>query len=254
MPSPVLRREDQCGRDGDTFLEEADMRYYSAFIPILIVPILFACAPNRPDLAPAPGAMAAAAGPGSGAMATEAGVTVKARAGAWSGLPRNLEAESIPLLVEVTNSSDRPINLRYNDVQLVAPGGQTFHAIPPFRVEGEVAQTVDAPAYVATGFRVAPYLSRYYPLYDRVTGEFVFDPRYYSTYVPARVQIELPTSDMIRMALPEGVLDAGGSITGFLYFEDVEDLDIPQVDFTINLIDAESGEQFGTIRIPFVVQ
>jgi hypothetical protein len=72
--------------------------------------------------------------------------------------------------------------------------------------------------------------------------------------VPALVEIELPTADMISMALPEGVLDPAGRITGFLYFEDVEDLDIASVDFTINLINADSGTQFGTVRLPFVVQ
>lgn len=227
---------------------------YRSFVPILVFPALFACSGNRPDLAPAPGAMPAPSGPGSGAVATVEGVTMEARAGAWRGLPQNLEAESIPLLVEITNDSDRTIRLRYNDLQLVAPGGQTFHAIAPFRVEGDVSQTVDVPAFTATRFRLAPYLSRYYPRYDLVTGDFVYDPLYYDTYVPTRVRVDLPTADMIRMALPEGVLDPGGRISGFLYFEDVEDLNIPQVEFTAALVDAESGDRFGTIAIPFVVQ
>jgi hypothetical protein len=198
--------------------------------------------------------MPAPPGAGSGAVATEAGVTVEARAGAWRGTPANLEAESIPLLVEISNDSEHTIRLRYSDVQLVAPNGDTFHAIPPYRVEGAVSETVDAPAFAASRFRIAPYLARYYPLYDRVTGQFVLDPLYYDTYVPARVQIDLPTADMIRMALPEGTLDPGGRITGFLYFEDVEDLDIPTVDFEVDLVDSESGTELGTIRIPFSVQ
>ncbi|HSK17668.1 MAG TPA: hypothetical protein VK912_00900 [Longimicrobiales bacterium] len=229
------------------------MRYNAAFVSALMVTTL-SCAPNRPDLAPAPTAQPAPPGPGSGAVATEAGVTVEARAGAWRGQPRNLEAESIPLLVEITNDSEHPLRLRYSDLMLVASNGETYHAIPPFRVEGTVAQSVDVPAYSATGFRVAPYLSRYYPRYSRVTRAFVFDPLYYDTYVPALVQIELPTADMISMALPEGVLDPAGRITGFLYFEDVEDLDITSVDFTVNLVNADSGTQFGTVRLPFIVQ
>ncbi|HEX6135921.1 MAG TPA: hypothetical protein VFZ24_18250 [Longimicrobiales bacterium] len=230
------------------------MRNYAALLPVLLIPTLFSCTPNRPDLAPAPGAMPAPPGPGAGAMATEAGVTVEARAGAWRGLPENLEAESIPLLVEITNDSEHTIRLRYNDLMLVAPDGRTFRAIPPFRVEGEVAQRVDVPAFEARGFRIAPYLSRWYPRYTVVRREFLFDPLYYNTYVPQFLQIDLPTADMIQMALPEGVLDPQGRITGFVYFEDVEDLDIPSVDFTVKLIDAESGNQFGTVRIPFVVQ
>ncbi len=59
---------------------------------------------------------------------------------------------------------------------------------------------------------------------------------------------------MISMAMPEGVLEPGGSIAGFLYFEDVEDTDIQQVDFTVALVDADTEEGIGTARIPFVVQ
>jgi hypothetical protein len=232
--------------------EEVIMR--TALISVLVLPTFVACAGNRPDLAPAPTAMPAPAGPGSGAVASDAGVTVEARAGAWRGVPRNLEAESIPLLVEITNDSEHTVRLRYNDVKLVAPGGEMYRAIPPYRVEGAVSQTIEAPAYAASGFRIAPYLSRYYPVYDPVLGDFVLDPLYYDTYVPARVRVDLPSSDMISMALPEGVLEPDGRITGFLYFEDVEDLDISQVEFEIDLIDAGSGTQFGTISIPFVVQ
>jgi hypothetical protein len=51
--------------------------------------------------------------------------------------------------------------------------------------------------------------------------------------------------------LPEGVLDNGGRITGFLYFGG---LDHPQsVSFTADLVDASTGAHFGRIVIPFDV-
>jgi len=227
---------------------------YRSSLSILIAAALAACGPNRPDLAPAPGAMPAPPGPGAGAMGSDAGVTIEARAGAWRGVPQNLEAESIPLLVEITNDSDRPLRVRYNDMMLVAPDGRTFHAIAPFRVEGRVTERVDAVPFVARRFRVAPYLSRIFPIYDPWTGNFVFDRVYYDRYAPSIVRVDLPTADMIRMALPEGVIEPGGRITGFLYFEDVEDLNIPSVDFTANLVDARTGESFGKVEIPFKVQ
>lgn len=227
---------------------------YRSSLSVLMAAALCACAPNRPDLAPAAGAQMAPPGPGAGGVASDAGITIEARAGAWRGTPQNLEAESIPMLVEITNDSDRGLRIRYNELQLVAPDGRTFHAIPPYNVEGEVSQAVDVPAFNATRFLIAPYLSRYYPVYDAWTGTFVYDPLYYQTYVPASVQVELPSADMISMALPEGVLEAGGSITGFVYFEDVEDLSIPSVDFTASLVDAETGTPFGTVRVPFTVQ
>ncbi|MHB1169261.1 MAG: hypothetical protein ACYC28_08270 [Longimicrobiales bacterium] len=214
---------------------------------------LVACSANRPDLAPAPNALAAPEGPGSGATATVEGVTIEARAGAWNGVPANLEAESIPLLVEITNDGDQPLRLRYNEMQLVAPDGRTFNAIPPFNVEGDVAERVDV-RFRGSGFHVAPYLSRYYTVYDPFTGTFFYDRVYYDRYVPTSINVELPSSDMISMALPEGVLEPGGSITGFLYFEDVEDTDIGQVDFTVALVNAQSEERIGTVTILFSVQ
>jgi len=227
--------------------------HYRSVSSALAAVSLVACSGNPPDLAPAPGAMPAPAGPGSGATATVEDVTVEARAGAWNGTPKNLEAESIPLLVEITNNSDRPLRLRYNEMQLVAPNGQTFNAIPPFRVEGDVAENVDV-RFRGSGFLVAPYLSRYYPIYDPFTGAFFFDRVYYDRFVPASINVELPTADMIAMALPEGVLEPGGSISGFLYFEDVEDLNIPSVDFTLALVDAKTEDRIGTVQIPFIVQ
>lgn len=226
---------------------------FRSILPLLGAAMLVGCSANRPDLAPAPGAMAAPPGAGSGATASVEGVTIVARAGAWNGVPRNLEAESIPLLVEITNNGERPLRLRYNEMQLVAPGGETFSAIPPYNVEGDVAENVDV-RFRGSGFRVAPYLSRFYTVYDPFTGTFFYDRVYYDRYVPTSINVELPSSDMISMAMPEGVLEPGGSITGFLYFEDVEDTDIQQVDFTVALVDANTEESIGTARIPFVVQ
>jgi hypothetical protein len=84
-------------------------------------------------------------------------------------------------------------------------------------------------------------------------GPFPYDPvcgsRYYSLW-----RAPLPTEDMLEKALPEGVLAEGGYLrSGFLYFEEVEE-DLSRLDFTFELVDATSGEGFGTVRIPFRVR
>jgi hypothetical protein len=56
---------------------------------------------------------------------------------------------------------------------------------------------------------------------------------------------------MIVKALPEGVLEPGGRVTGFVYFEEVED--VPRVRFVAQLVNASTGARFGTLTIPFVV-
>ena len=62
----------------------------------------------------------------------------------------------------------------------------------------------------------------------------------------------LPTGDMVQMALPERVLEPGARAEGFLYFDRV-DRKAKRVDFTARLVNATSGDQIGTITIPFVV-
>ena len=211
---------------------------------------LGACAPQA-DLEPAPQANPVA-GRGEGAAATEAGVRVVARTDAWSATPENLGTQVTPILVEVENNSDVPLRLRYDAFQLMG-SQRTFAAIPPFLVGGEVTQPVTTPYYTGTGFTVAEYLSPYYPGVPTFADpSFAYDPLYYDTYYPQFRDIDLPTEDMLQRALPEGVLDPQGRTAGFLYFENVgAEGDVNRVSFQAELINARTGEQFGTITIPF---
>lgn len=66
------------------------------------------------------------------------------------------------------------------------------------------------------------------------------------------LRVDLPSVDMLQKALPEGVLDPGGRITGFVYFEELRDG--ARIDFTIRLFDAVTGESFGALELPFIVE
>ena len=58
---------------------------------------------------------------------------------------------------------------------------------------------------------------------------------------------------MIAEALPEGVLEPGGHVDGFVYFQGVmrrED----RVRFDLKLIDGNSNEQLGEAVVPLVVK
>lgn len=207
-----------------------------------------ACA-GRPELGVAPGAQPAPWGAEAGAEETIAGVTVIARPEAWAGVPTDLE-EVTPVLVTFENDGDRPIQIRYNEFALVAPTGQQYAAIPPFEVRGTEVEPLSR--YGLNSFYVAPYLAPYYPRARIYRGAFPYDPFYYDRFGPRSVRIELPTADMVQKALPEGVLEPGGVVTGFLYFQNVGD-DVRSVDLIANIVDARSGEDIGTARIPFVV-
>ncbi len=54
-------------------------------------------------------------------------------------------------------------------------------------------------------------------------------------------------------ALPQGVLDKDGIVSGFLYFEKV-DSDAGRVDFIYELTNAVTGEDRGKIIIPYLVR
>jgi len=58
---------------------------------------------------------------------------------------------------------------------------------------------------------------------------------------------------MLKQALPEGTLAPGGSISGFLYFQGITERE-RQVTLQARLVDAETGEKFGELGIPFEVR
>lgn len=219
---------------------------------LTLVAVVAAGCGARAELEPAPGAQPAPPGRGVGAMGHASGVTIIARADAWSGFPERLE-EVTPVRVTIENNSGVPIRLRYSRFKLVAPTGQTYAAIPPFDIEGTEIESVGQYGY--TNFYVAPHLRRYYPWIEPYGGYYPSVNDYYDRYYPQFLRIPLPTGDMIQKALPEGVLMPGGTLTGFLYFENV-DGDVPSVDFTAELVDATNGDgdPIGVIRIPFVTK
>lgn len=206
------------------------------------------CATN-PDLVPAPGAQPAPPGPGKGAVAEDAGITVIARSDAWSGFPPDLD-EVTPILVTIENNGSTPLRIRYNEFTLVSPStGKRYAAIPPFDIRGIEVEPVTSLGF--SGFWVAPHYAPYYPRVRPYYGAFPFDEYYYDQYYPTWVDIQLPTGDMIQKALPEGVLDPGGRVTGYLYFQNV-DRNAGMVEFTKELVSAD-GRELGMIKIPFEV-
>jgi hypothetical protein len=149
------------------------------------------------------------------------GVRVEVRTQAWSADPVTLDTEITPLFVKITNESKHPLLVRHRAAALVQ-GGVAYAAIPPYDIEDTVRENYTYPDY-----------------------------GYYWAGWSAYRNIELPTRDMVQLALPEGVLRPGETIEGFLYFEDLDD-DIADVMFTLPLIDASSRSAFGNVDIQFV--
>jgi len=211
---------------------------------------------GRTELTPV--AQAGRTGPNT-AVASDAGVTVTVKTEAWTGTPPQL-TQVIPLQTTIDNASGRQLRLRYREFALMTDTDESaMAALPPFDIRGTESVPIGTAGtplvvypYPYYGFMVAPYLHRYYPMFLPYDGAFAYDPLFYSTYYPQFVRVNLPTGDVVQKALPEGVLEPGGRITGFLYFENLHDAQTAH--FTADFVDASSGARFGRIDIPFRVE
>jgi hypothetical protein len=215
------------------------MRWTAALVLTLL---LAGCAAR---LQPAPDARLVPGQPGA-ASAQADGVTVTAQAGAWRGRPPGLEMYVTPVLVTVDNASRAPVRLRYADFALVDAGGRRFAAQAPFQVRGVVTEPL--PYYA---FPRGPFLVRDIAGRAVLVDPFWWDPFYLD--VPRYRRVELPTGDMVQLALPEKVVEPGARVSGFVYFERIERAASP-VTLSVRLVDDRSGEPFATATIPFVLK
>lgn len=215
--------------------------------------VLSACATSR--LALAPDAQHAP-GRSNVGVAESAGVRITAQANAWNGTPQNLSSEITPLRVSIENHSNRPLRVRYNDFSLASNLGYRYAALPPYRIRGSVAVNdvvpPFAPRFAYSHFYVAPYYSPYFTTLPAWDYPWAFDGYYYNRWYPMW-HLELPTRDMRELAIPEGVIDPQGSVSGFLYFPKLSG-GADRVTLVAALTDGKSGEGFGELSIPFVVK
>lgn len=236
---------------------------YARRLPLLLAAVLLSACAARPSLVPAPEANRVAPG-GTIARASDAGVTITVDPDAWSGL--DIENVVTPMRVTIENESDRKLRIMYSDFALVAQEDKRFAALPPYDIHATVAgpapayrySPLDRMAFSHHGFHIAPFYHYMYPGLSVWNGHaFYFDPLYYGQYYPywGRMRVELPTAEMLRYALPEGVLDEGGSVAGFLYFEHVDpDVSPPEVTFRAEVVDIISEETITTLEVPFVIR
>jgi hypothetical protein len=241
------------------FLLEKGKLMRKTALTLVTIGVLAGCAHDI-DLQPAPTANTTTV-PGQGmvAMDTMSGVKVIANAGSWPGTVE-ISEEVTPVRVRIENRSGNPILVRYSDIKLVSANGPVYAAIPPFAIDSTVAEPrlapgyapVTAPGFAGAGFGVAPIYSPLYPGWPAMRGTFAYDPLYYQAYGDYWRQIELPTPAMLQRALPEGRIEAGGSVEGFLYFEKVSP-EAKHVELRMDIHNAERGRGMGTLEIPFIV-
>jgi hypothetical protein len=214
---------------------------------------LAACAHEK-VLEPAAGA-ALAPGHQDVAEVSAAGVTVKVSGDSWRGDPQDLGTLFTPVHVTLENHSGKTLRVSYRDFTLAGGSGFHYAALPPMKARGTVSAR-EAPSaslrqasWEHRGFFVAPHYSYLYPGLAPWPGFFAYDPLYYDS-IYSRWPERLPTKDMLSEALPEGVVEDGGSVSGFVYFQSVTGRE-STVRFEMNLVDASGGQTFGLVAIPF---
>lgn len=214
----------------------------------LLLPLLLltACASRYATLAPSGDSRA------TRVSASSSGVAVVARPNVWVGNPPRLEAV-LPLRVSIDNDSGRELRIRYDAFTLSTDAGKELAALPPFDIEATEVEPIRVSGIRYDRFHIAPHHARYYPLIDPCDRAYRYHPGYWDHYHPRLVRFDLPTEDMVRHALPEGVISQGGKIEGFLYFEPLP-RGTQHAVLHVDLVEAESGRPFGDVELPFDVR
>jgi hypothetical protein len=186
----------------------------------------------------------------------QSGVRIVVQAEAWKGAI-GIDDHVTPMRVQIENTSARPVKVQYANLALQAPGDARYPALPVYEIRGSIDAPVlvpgyapAAPGYVSKGFLLAPWYKPIVPDRPIYSGEWPWDPLYHQNMMRAWVKVGLPTPEMRELAMPEGVIQPGGTVGGFLYFRKV-DPRVPGVVFAATLTDAETGAPFVQVGIPF---
>lgn len=173
---------------------------------------------------------------------------------AWSGTPRDLAEVMTPVWVTVQNRSKRDVRLMYQDFALEPPSGMRVNPLPPLaiRTPGPLrAPAIRAPAFHHHRFYVTPRYRTFYPRQRWWHRPFPCDPFFHDTYYTRR-RVPLPTGDMLRAALPEGVLSPGGAVSGLLYLPDVPPDARGGGSFRAKVAEEANGQEMANVNIPLV--
>lgn len=215
-------------------------------------------------LLPGPGAHVL---PGAESIAVDevAGIRLTVQADAWPG-DRRVPGRVQPMRITIENRSAATVRVRYGDFAIVS-GTHRYPALPPVRVEGELLSPMLAsgvapirtPGFSYHRFYVAPYFARLYPGVPVYGAPYLFyDPDYYAFWSVDFARAVRPSVEVLSLALPEGVIEPEGRVSGFLYFRTL-DPDAGTATFRTTLIALRDGVPIGggilgEIAIPFVVQ
>lgn len=214
------------------------------------LPLAALCGCGHGVLVPASSAKVISGAP-KAAFQEAAGVTCSADTGAWPERAARPPDTVVPVKVRVRNRSGKPIRLLAEDFVLTGKSGKKYRPIPVLPLAAEDLPRLN-PVYASEKFYVAPRFRAAYPTLEPWSAGLERDQALYDRQFD-RWGKQRPTLQMTRMALPEGVLDDGGLISGFLYFESPLD-DEDRVTFEADFAPGEGSGTVASIEIPFRVR
>jgi hypothetical protein len=217
------------------------MGAHSSWVVVaLAVSGALACVASGPALVPL------ARGQRAGVVVeTRPGLSLTVEGDAWAGEPQALGRVLTPVKVTIRNTTGSPMRVQYRDFSLAGSSGTTFTALPPLYPDVERKRDITVELeHPPLGFAVADYLAGYHPTLPVWRGILVADPDTYRVVLGS-----LATRNMLQKALPEGVLQDGGEITGFLFFPRLDPGDV--VTFHADLVVAPVGRQLAVVDVPF---
>jgi len=176
------------------------------------------CTAKRAVVVPAPNATLASV-PNS-AQGSDNGVTVVLQANAWDDFPQTLDRDLIPLRVTIRNQSGHPLAVRYDNFVLIATDNRRYSDIPPYQIKGNT--------------------------YERLSPYWAYSDAYY-------IDVHLPTEAMLQQSISQGVVADSAETSGFLYFQMPAEKQ-PTITFSAVLVDARTGQRFGSIDVPLRIE
>lgn len=119
----------------------------------------------------------------------------------------------------------------------------------PYRSYGPRVYVAPRPYF---HFYAYPYYRPWFgPAYPYWSAPFAYPPGYYDfvwRWGPSEYPSPMPPDDVVQRGLPEGVLQPGGRVEGFLYFQRAH-ADATRLDLTWQPHDAQSGQVLGTSAV-----
>ena len=227
-------------------------RAMGAATVVLACAVASGCAQDE-GLVPAPQAMVV---PADRSVAYDEGgnVALWVDGDAWRGQPRDLEEVMTPIWVTLQNRGPKAVRVMYRDLGLEMPSGIRVTPLPPFsmQTEGPVrTSAIHVPATHHFGYFIYPSHRLYHPGLTTWYRPWPYDPFFYDTYY-AYWRVPLPTEDMLRSALPEGVLEPGGSVSGFVFFPDIPKQARGVFTFRAKLAEETHATTVASLDVPFV--